>query len=49
MSALTWQVVARTNPDHVTAAFALEHLARDYARWRNAGRRTWKVVEKVEP
>ena len=48
MSDLPWLVVRQrmSNP-YILAAFATEASAKDYARWRNDGRRVWKVISRT--
>jgi hypothetical protein len=46
-NALPWRVVGRKS-DFVLATFATESAARDYARWRNEGRRTWRAEQNLE-
>lgn len=38
---MTWEVAARRQTDFVVGQFLTESAARDYARWRNEGRRVW--------
>lgn len=45
---LRYQVVARVN-GYLIAAFTTETAAKDYARWRNDGRRTWRVIDTENP
>ena len=44
---MQYVVTTRKPSDHVVAAFWAEHDAKDYASWRNAGRRVW-VVKPIE-
>ena len=48
MTDLPWLVVRQrmVNP-YVHAAFVTEAAARDYTRWRNDGRRVWKVIHRT--
>jgi hypothetical protein len=45
---MTWEVVSWSGA-YVLAQFATEASARDYARWRNDGRRRWKVRPIAQP
>jgi hypothetical protein len=39
---MEWEIYAARG-GHVCAQFVLESMARDFARWRNDGRRIWRV------